>query len=264
MPGSGSAALTHAGAVRARLGLVGALLVLAATGWVWTTHQMRGMDGGPWTNLGSLGWFLGIWVVMMAAMMFPSVAPTIALYTRVTKASTPMAPWLFAAGYLLTWTLAGLVAYVIGVLLTSVFGDILAWDRAGRDLAAATLVVAAGYEVTPFKNVCLAKCRTPLGSFLGSWRGGLAGALRMGMRNGSWCVGCCWGLMASLFALGVMSVSWMALVAAIVAVEKALPVRRRNTYPIAALLLALGILLFVAPGALPGLTIPSVAPMVPG
>ena len=253
----GGASLSHASAVRARLGLVVALFAVAAVGWVWSAHQMGGMDAGPWTSLGGLGWFVGIWVVMMAAMMFPSVAPTIALYTRVTKDSSPLAPWLFAGGYLLAWTVAGLVAYVIGVVVAAAAGDALAWERGGQDLAAATLVVAATYEVTPLKSVCLAKCRSPLGSLLGSWRAGRTGAVRMGARNGVWCVACCWALMASLFALGVMSISWMALVAGIIAVEKTLPLRRSYTYGIAALLFSLGILLVVAPDALPGLTIPS-------
>jgi predicted metal-binding membrane protein len=244
-------------AVRARLGLVAALVAIAALGWFWTAQQMRGMDAGPWTSLGSLGWFLGIWVVMMAAMMFPSVAPTIALYTRVTKEASPLSPWLFAGGYLLSWATAGLVAYLVGVAAAAAFGVTLSWDHAGKGVAAATLVVAAAYEVTPLKNVCLTKCRSPLGALLGSWRGGRAGALRMGMRNGAWCVGCCWALMASLFALGVMSVTWMALVAALIAAEKTLPWRGRVTYATAALLLGLGVMLVVAPHALPGLTVPS-------
>jgi predicted metal-binding membrane protein len=199
--------------------------------------------------------------VMMAAMMFPSVAPTVALYTRVTRQSSPVSPWLFAGGYLLTWTAAGLVAYVAGAAATALFGDRLGWDQAGHALAATTLFVAAVYELTPLKNVCLAKCRSPLGSFLGSWRGGRLGAVRMGSRNGAWCVGCCWALMASLFALGVMSVSWMALVAAIIAAEKTLPWRH---LPVAtALLLAgLGALVLLAPGSLPGLTLPTGNPMM--
>jgi predicted metal-binding membrane protein len=244
-------------AARARLGLVAALFALAALGWLWSAHAMRGMDAGPWSALGSLGWFLGVWVVMMAAMMFPSVAPTIALYTRVTRATSPLAPWLFAAGYLLTWAAAGLVAYLVGAVAAAVWGDALAWDRAGQEIAATTLVVAAGYELTPLKDVCLGKCRSPLGSILRSWRNGHRGALSMGARNGAWCVGCCWALMASLFALGVMSVTWMALVAGIIAVEKTLPWRRGLTYATAALLLLIGVLLLVAPDALPGLTVPS-------
>jgi predicted metal-binding membrane protein len=247
-------------AARARLGLVTVLFAVAVLGWVWTMREMRGMDAGPWTALGSLGWFLGVWVVMMAAMMFPSVAPTVALYTRVTRESSAISPWLFAGGYLLTWTAAGLVAYVAGATSTAFFGGRLAWDEAGHALAAATLFVAAVYELTPLKNVCLAKCRSPLGSFLGSWRAGRAGAVRMGMRNGAWCVGCCWALMASLFALGVMSVSWMALVAAIIAAEKTLPWRHLPVAT-AVVLAGLGVLVLLAPGSLPGLTLPMGDPM---
>src|SRR3954452_11339014 len=81
-------------AARARLGLVAALFAVAGIGWVWTAHEMHGMDAGPWTSLGSLGWFLAVWTVMMAAMMFPSVAPTIALYARVTKERSLLRPWL--------------------------------------------------------------------------------------------------------------------------------------------------------------------------
>ena len=261
--GGSSPALT---AVRARLGLVLALFALAALGWVWTTHLMHGMDAGPWTALGGLVWFVALWIVMMAAMMFPSVAPTIALFTRVTRDSDWLSPWLFAGGYLLTWTGAGLVAYSLGAGAVAVSGDALSWDRAGQPLAAVTLICAAGYEVTPIKNVCLAKCRTPLGAFLGSWRAGRAGAVRMGLRNGAWCVGCCWALMASLFALGVMSVTWMAVVAGIIAVEKTLPLHRAVTWATAALLLGLGLLVLLAPDALPGLTVPagSMMPMPMG
>ena len=244
-------------AMRTRVGLVVALFALAALGWLLTAREMRGMDAGPWTSLGSLGWFLGIWVVMMAAMMLPSVAPTVALYSRLTRTSAPLSPWMFAAGYLLTWAVAGVIAYGIGVIVGAIFGDALAWDNAGRAVAGVTLVVAAVYELTPLKDVCLGACRSPLGALLGSWRGGLRGALRMGVRNGAWCVGCCWALMASLFALGVMSLTWMALVAGIIALEKLLPWRRVVTYATAALLLVLGLLLLSAPNALPGLTTPS-------
>ncbi len=248
-------------AVRVRLGLVAALFVLAGVGWWWTAQQMRGMDQGPWTGLGTLGWFLAVWVVMMAAMMFPSVAPTVALYSRMTRQRSPLSPLMFAGGYLLTWTGAGLVAFALVTTLDSVAGDVLAWDRAGRWVAGATLVVAAVYELTPLKDVCLGKCRSPLGFLLGSWRDGRRGAFRMGAKNGAWCVGCCWALMASLFALGIMSVVWMALVAGLIAVEKTLPWRRVATYGTAALLLVLGLLLFVAPDAIPALTVPGVGQM---
>jgi predicted metal-binding membrane protein len=261
--GSVDSAETSAGlgpayaAARARLGLVAALFAVAAVGWVWTARQMQGMDAGPWTSLGSLGWFLGIWLVMMAAMMLPSVAPTVTLYTRITKDRSPLSPWLFTAGYLLTWTVAGLAAYALSLAATSLAGGSLDWDQSGRTIAGATLIAAAVYELTPLKNVCLAKCRSPLGALLGSWRDGPRGAVRMGARNGAWCVGCCWALMASLFALGVMSLTWMAFVAGIIAAEKTLPWRRGVTYLTAVVLAGIGVLLLVAPEALPWLTIPS-------
>jgi predicted metal-binding membrane protein len=133
---------------------------------------------------------------------------------------------------------------------------VLSWDRAGRWVAAGILAIAAVYELTPLKTVCLRHCRSPLGFLLGSWRDGLPGALQMGAKHGAWCVGCCWALMASLFALGVMSIAWMAFVAALIAVEKTLPWGRLVTYGTAAALLTLGILIVVVPDAIPGLTIP--------
>ena len=248
-------------AVRVRLGLVAALFALAAVSWWWTVRQMRGMDQGAWTGLGTLGWFLGIWVVMMAAMMLPSVAPTVALYSRMTRQRSPLSPLLFAAGYLVTWAGAGLVAFTLAATVSRFWGDALAWDRAGRWVAGATLVVAAGYELSPLKNVCLGRCRSPLGFLLGAWRDGRRGALEMGVKHGAWCVGCCWALMASLFALGVMSVAWMALVAGLIAVEKILPWRKVATYGTAVLLLTLGVLLFVAPDVIPALTVPGAGQM---
>ncbi len=218
-PGGGGLAPAFA-AARARLGLVALLFVLAGAGWWSTAGQMQGMDNGPWTGLGTLGWFLGVWVVMMAAMMFPSVAPTVALYSRMTRERSPLSPLLFAAGYLVTWGAAGVLAFSIAAAGGRIAGDVLAWDRAGRWVAGATLIVAAVYELTPLKDVCLGKCRSPLGLLLGSWRDGRSGALQMGAKNGAWCVGCCWALMASLFALGVMSILWMALVAGLIAAEK--------------------------------------------
>jgi predicted metal-binding membrane protein len=254
---AGDAGLAPAfAAARARLGLIALLLFLAAVGWWWTVDEMQGMDGGPWTDLGRLAWFVGVWIVMMAAMMFPSVAPTAALYSRMTKSRSPVAPLLFTSGYLLAWTSVGVLAFAVATAGGRIFGDLLAWDRAGRWVAAATLVVAAVYELTPLKDVCLGKCRSPLGFLLGSWRSGLSGALQMGARHGAWCIGCCWALMASLFALGVMSVVWMAVVAGLIAFEKLIPSRRIATYGTASVLFVLGVLLIFAPDAIPSLTIP--------
>jgi predicted metal-binding membrane protein len=243
-------------AVRSRLGLIALLLALAGAAWWSTGDRMAGMDEGPGTELGALGWFLGVWVVMMAAMMFPSVSPTVALYARMTRRRSPAAPLLFAAGYLLSWTAAGLLAYGLIELGRTLLGDALAWDHAGRWLAGGTVMLAAAYELTPLKDVCLDKCRSPLGFLLGSWRDGLSGGLAMGVRHGAWCVGCCWALMASLFALGVMSLIWMAFVAALIALEKTLAWAKAVTYVTAAVLLVLGVVLIAAPDAVPGLTIP--------
>jgi len=244
-------------AVRVRLGLVVLLVALAGLAWWWTARRMGGMDAGPWTSLGGLGWFVSVWVVMMAAMMFPSVAPTVALYAKMTARRSPLPGVVFAGGYLLTWAAAGLAAYGIAAAGGAVDAGVLGWGRAGRWVAGATLAVAAVYELTPLKDVCLAKCRSPLGALLGSWRGGLRGALSMGAKNGAWCVGCCWALMASLFALGIMSLVWMAFVSALIAVEKLLPWERVATFGTAGLLLALALVVLVAPHSLPGFTIPS-------
>jgi predicted metal-binding membrane protein len=243
-------------AARSQLALVAALFALAAVAWWSTADRMAGMDDGPGTALGALGWFLGVWLVMMAAMMLPSVSPTVALYAHMARRRGRIAPLVFTGGYLVTWTAAGLLAYGLFAGGRALLGDDLAWDGAGRWLAGGTLIVAAAYELTPFMDVCLAKCRSPLGFLVGSWRDGLGGALSMGARHGAWCVGCCWALMASLFALGVMSLAWMAFVGALIALEKTLPWRRTVTYGTAALLLVLGIALLAAPDAIPGLTLP--------
>jgi predicted metal-binding membrane protein len=250
-------------AARTRLGLIALLFALATVGWWWTVDQMQGMDGGPWTDLGTLAWFVGVWVVMMAAMMFPSVAPAVALYSRMTKSRSPVAPLLFASGYLVAWTSVGVFAFAVATAGARISGDLLAWDRAGRWIAGATLIVAAVYELTPLKDVCLGKCRSPLGFLLGSWRSGRSGALRMGAAHGAWCIGCCWALMASLFALGVMSVVWMAVVAGLIAFEKLIPSRRTATYGTTAILFVLGLLLVTAPDTIPQLTIPGSGPMSP-
>jgi predicted metal-binding membrane protein len=243
-------------AIRARIGLVALLVALAAVAWWSTAGRMDGMDAGPGTPLGALGWFLGVWIVMMAAMMLPAVAPTVALYERMARRRWSGASLLFAAGYLLVWGAAGLLAYGVFALGRSAFGDQLAWDAGGRWAAGSVLVLAAVYELTPLKHACLGRCRSPLGFLLGSWRDGRPGAIEMGARHGAWCLGCCWALMAALFALGVMSLTWMALVAALITAEKTLPWGRPLTYGVAAFLLLIGIAVVAAPDSVPGLTVP--------
>jgi len=246
--------------VRVRLGLVVLLLAAAGLAWWSTADRMAGMNAGPGTDLGALGWFLGVWVVMMAAMMLPSLAPTVALYANMTRQRGTSLGVLFTSGYLLVWGAAGAVAYSLCRLGANLFGGDLAWHTGGRWLAAGVLALAATYELTPLKDVCLTKCRSPLGFLLGTWRDGRLGALQMGSRHAGWCLGCCWALMAALFALGVMSLTWMALVAALIALQKTIPWRRSVTWGTAAVLLLLAIAVLAAPHALPGLVIPSSAP----
>ncbi|MFZ0919026.1 MAG: DUF2182 domain-containing protein [Candidatus Dormiibacterota bacterium] len=246
-------------AVRARLGLVALLLLLAGLAWWATAGQMAGMDAGPGTDLGALGWFIGVWVLMMAAMMFPSVAPTVALYSRMTRRRSPMRPLLFTAAYLLVWSAVGLLSYGLFELGRTWFGAQLSWDAGGRWAAAVVIAGAAVYELTPLKNVCLARCRSPLGFLLGDWREGSAGAVEMGSKHAAWCVGCCWALMAALFALGVMSLVWMAVVAAVITAEKTLPWRRTVLWTTTAALLVLAVMVAAAPHAVPGLVVPGSA-----
>jgi predicted metal-binding membrane protein len=244
-------------AARTRLALVALLLLLAAFAWWSTADRMAGMDAGPGTDLGALGWFVGVWVVMMAAMMLPSVSPTVALYAQMTRRRGLERPLLFTSGYLFVWGVAGVASYGLFRLGKHLFGADLRWDGGGRWFAGGVLAIAALYELTPLKDVCLEKCRTPLGFLLGTWRDGRRGAVEMGVRHATWCVGCCWALMAALFALGVMSVVWMAFVAALITLEKTLPWRRLVTWGTAAVLLILAVLLVAAPDAVPGLALPN-------
>jgi predicted metal-binding membrane protein len=246
-----------------QLGLIGTLLVLAAIAWAIAGDQMAGMDAGPGTDPGALGFFAGAWVVMMAAMMFPSIAPMVLMHVRIQEgrrergqAVSMGATALFVAGYLVSWASAGLLGYGIYRLGKATTGDAFAWRNAGPYLAGAIVLTAAAYQLTPLKDVCLRHCRSPFMFLMKHWRSGRSGGLRMGIVHGGWCIGCCWGMMAALFALGVMSLGWMALIAALIGVEKLLPWRALANHGIAVLLLALGLAVALAPADVPGLTVP--------
>ena len=153
----------------------------------------------------------------------------------------------------------GLVAYGVFRLGRAALGGDLAWSGGGRWAAGGVLAVAALYELTPLKDACLGKCRSPLGFLLGTWRDGKRGALEMGSRHAAWCLGCCWALMAGLFALGAMSLTWMAFIAALIALEKTVPWRRVVTLATVGILLVLAVAVVAAPGNVPGLVIPGSA-----
>ena len=243
-----------------------ALLAAALAAWIVTFERMEGMDAGPATDLGALGWFLGIWVTMMAAMMLPSVAPMVLTFARVNRERfrrnhTPLVPtWIFVAGYLAAWTAYGLLAYGVLRAVRGSAPGFLAWDSGGPYLAGAAIAAAGLYQLTPLKRVCLRHCRGPLHFVLHGWRDGRLGALRMGVEHGLYCVGCCWGLMIVLFALGVMSLTWMGLIAGVIFLEKVVPVGDRLTRPLAVAFVALGIWVALAPSSVPGLTDPAGGP----
>ena len=241
-----------------------AALVLAGAlaAWIITVQRMRGMDAGPGTDLGGLGWYVGIWVTMMAAMMLPSAAPMVLLFAKVSgerarRGQAELVPtWIFVAGYLAAWTAYGLVAYGAYRAVVSTGTDWLAWERSGRYVAGGALIAAGVYQLTPLKDVCLRHCRSPLHFILHGWREGRVGAFRMGFEHGAYCVGCCWGLMLALFALGVMSLFWMAVVAVAILVEKVAPQGERLARLFAVALVALGIWVASAPASVPGLVQP--------
>jgi predicted metal-binding membrane protein len=213
------------------------VLVIAATCWWITADRMQGMDMGPGTDLGSLGWFSGVWLTMMAAMMLPSVAP---------KATVP-----FAGGFLTPWLVAGVFAYVLIQGVRSLDPAFLGWDDGGRYVAGAVIAGAALWELTPAKHVCLHHCRQSRQP-----ETSVAVELREGVVEGVYCIGCCWVLMAALFALGVMSIAWMVVIAAVIAVEKLWPSERIAEGATVALLLVLAAGVAFFPGELPGLTLP--------
>jgi predicted metal-binding membrane protein len=243
------------------------LLGVALVAWIVTVQRMRGMDAGPGTDLGGLGWFVGIWVTMMAAMMLPSVSPTVMLFARVSReqarrSQVVLVPtWLFVAGYLGVWTACGLVAYGIYRAFVTAGTDWLAWDSAGPYVAGAALAATGIYQLTPLKDVCLRHCRSPLHFLLHGWRPGRTGAVRMGAEHGAYCLGCCWGLMVALFALGVMSLFWMAVVGGVILAEKLAPESifggRQLSRSFAVALVALGVWVAAAAGSVPGLVQPN-------
>lgn len=243
-----------------------ATLGVALVCWAVTVERMRGMDMGPGTALGSFPFFLGMWVTMMAAMMLPSVAPMALLFARVSgerrrRGRSFVPTWVFLCGYLAAWTAYGLLAYGVFRLIRAADLHLLAWHAQGPLVAGGAIAAAGIYQLTPLKRVCLRHCRSPMHYVLGGWREGHRGALRMGLEHGAYCVGCCWGLMLILFALGVMSITWMLIVAGLIFAEKVLPFGHRLTPYLAVSFVAAGIWVAAAPGTVPGLKQPTSGPM---
>jgi predicted metal-binding membrane protein len=258
-PPSGAARLD-----RGQLVLLGALLALAVGAWLITDERMGEMESTPGMHLGAIGFYLTVWVVMMVAMMFPAVAPTVLTYDRLREGrrvrgegAAPDATALFVAGYLAVWAMAGLAAYVLYELIRAIDPAFLSWDEAGRYVAGGVIVAAAVFQVTPFKRACLANCRAPMTLVAERWRDGRAGAVGLGIRYAAWCLGCCWALFAALFALGVMSLGWMALITVFIVAERLLPWPTAARRAVALALLALGLGVALFPAKFPGFVEPA-------
>jgi predicted metal-binding membrane protein len=238
---------------RGRLGSTGLLLLAAAVAWAWVVGRGRGTGGMPGTMGLDLPTFLPVWTVMSAAMMLPATAPVASLYARTIRGHRFRRAAAFTFGYLLVWAAAGLPAYALAAV---------AGRAAGTHAATATAVAAAVfaangvYQLTPLKDRCLARCRSPIGLMLryASYPG-RSRDVRAGLHHGVFCLGCCWSLMALLAAFGVMNLWAMVGLAAVLSAEKLLPAGPVVARIVGVVSLALAIAVVWVPGLAPGLTL---------
>jgi predicted metal-binding membrane protein len=213
---------SSSGLARLRPGLaarqVAFLLVLAAGAWAATVALARGMAGMAGTMGLGLAAFVPMWTLMMAAMMLPAVSPVASLYARTVQGRRAIRLAGLVAGYLAVWSAAGVPAYGLAWLAGWLTGK---HPGAAHLMAVAVFAVCGIYQLSPLKDRCLAHCRSPLGLLLhyGSYRGRFRD-LRVGAHHGGYCLGCCWGLMVILIAVGVMNLAAMAGLAALVLIEK--------------------------------------------
>jgi predicted metal-binding membrane protein len=219
-------AVTERGRAAATPAALTVTLGIAAASWAVAIRQMSGMDMEVATRLGSFGFFVVLWVLMMAAMMLPGAVP--AVVSRAHTSGQVRAVPLFVGSYLAVWTLVGLAVYAV--------------YRPHGTVAAGVIAIAAGvYELTPAKQRCRQRCRDSIGS---------------GLEFGLYCVGSSIGLMLILVGLSVMSIAWMAIIAVLVVAQKLLPRRAALDVPLALAIIGLGVLILVAPSSVPGLTPP--------
>ncbi len=243
---------------RERSLILGGLLVLATLAWVlliWQSstmsHQAMGLTMGMSAIL-----FIAIWIVMMVAMMFPTAAPMVLMFSKIYQSrrqqERPFVPtWVFVSAYLLVWSLCGVVAYPLAVGIEKLAAP-STWlmENAAR-LGGVVLLAAGLYQLSPLKDICLSKCRTPLQFILSSWHDGYGGAFRMGLEHGAYCLGCCWLLFVILFPLGIMNLAVMALLTALIFAEKALPIGRQISKLAGVGLIVYGVIVLFLPAALP-------------
>ena len=241
-----------------------AVAALAAVAWAVTVMLARKMGNGPGTMGLALVRFLGLWVLMMAAMMLPSVAPVAVLWTRLISGASAGAGRvvrmsLFLAGYLLTWAAVGVVA---SAALAGTGRLLVASPVAAKWLGVAILITAGVYQLTPWKDWCLRRCRSPIGAlmyYLGFK--GRSRDVRVGLHHGATCAGCCWGLMIVLIAVGVMNVAVMAALAVVILVEKLWRYGKPFGQAVGVVLAAIGVLAIWFPWLLPGLHVSAMPAM---
>jgi len=168
-----------------------------------------------------------MWAVMMTAMMLPSATPMVLQFTAVIRRSDLSRPavrsYAFTAGYLVAWSLFAAAAVAVQGLLVSAFALTPMMTLSSNRAASAVLALAGVYQLTPLKRTCLSSCQSPVTFIARHWQSGLAGAFRMGVAHGVFCIGCCWALMLLLFAGGVMHLTTIALLTIVVLIEKTLP-----------------------------------------
>jgi predicted metal-binding membrane protein len=240
--------------------ILGLLLALAAAAWAALVWQGAGADMDMAMHLPTMGLraplFLAIWVIMMVAMMFPTAAPMILTFHRVQagkrqRGEAFVSTWIFVAAYLLVWSLSGIAAYAGAFAAEAVAARTALSPITAARVGGAMFVAAGLYQLTPLKDLCLSECRTPITFIMTSWRDGAAGALRMGLLHGGYCLGCCWLLFVILFPLGIMNIAAMAVITLVIFAEKALPWGRTAVRVPAAALIIYGSIVLAAPQLLP-------------
>jgi predicted metal-binding membrane protein len=245
---------------RERKLILGVLLSLAAASWallIWQSVVISSQAMGMGLTMGmSAILFIAIWVVMMIAMMFPTAAPMILMFTTVyaskrQKAQAFVPTWIFVSAYLLIWTLFGVLAYPLALLTERLAGESMWLMSNAPRIGGAFLVMAGLYQLSPLKHMCLSKCRTPLQFILSSWCDGYGGAFRMGFVHGSYCLGCCWFVFVLLFPLGIMNIAVMALLTVLIYAEKSFPIGRQLSQIAGVALISYGVLVVVIPAWLP-------------
>ncbi|WP_225839573.1 DUF2182 domain-containing protein [Streptomyces sp. NK08204] len=235
-----------------RAGPAGLLLAAAAGAWVWVAAHWGGMQAMPGSMGLGLPAFLAVWTLMTAAMMLPATAPVAALYARTIIVRRAPRMVVFTVAYLLVWAAAGLPAYGLAVGLGRAAS---LHTSAGTAVAAAVFAVSGVYQLTPLKDRCLAKCRSPIGLVLryASYPGP-SRDLRAGAHHGVFCLGCCWSLMVLLAAFGVMNPWAMVVLTAVITVEKLAPAGRLVARAVGIVSIALAVAVFWVPALAPGLT----------